>query len=452
MKIEDLYKIKSDCINCYGCFNICDLDAISMQCIDGKMYPHIDEFKCNDCGKCIDICVMKRKKAIALSDKSKKHIGIINLSVTHNYGAVIAAAVLEDVVGYIVGDDYIVETMNYAPQKNYTNPFEKLHDEIKDAWGLKLYIKGKIQKKKDTAEMQVQEKARVKKFYVFRDRFLNRGDMLRKPEQLNERVDYSAFICGSDIVWAPKKVNTYGEEGYFLNFANKGEKRIAFAPSIDCKPCRKLYRLKNDYKRNIKGLDCISVREKSNVPFIQSLTDKKVYECCDPAFLVEADYYDRMIDFADIKEDNKPYIYVYILEVNQEIVNYASKLAKEKGMKVCYYSKYHDDYGCDAVDCNTDSPAEFLYRLKNAEYVLTNSFHCLVFSLLFKKQFLSFTRSKISIKSQDLLKKFNLTDRIITDKNRISIDKHIDFDSVDKTINEMRTNALDYLKNALSDL
>lgn len=440
------------CINCYACFNVCNLGAVSIKNIDGKMYPIIDEVKCNDCGKCTDICTIKKEKALVLSDTSKKHIGIINLSVTHNYGAVIAAAVLEDIVRNIVGDDFVVETMNYAPQKNYTNPFEKLHDEIKDAWGLKLYIKGKIQKRQDSPQNKEQEKIRIKKFYAFRDRFLNRGAMLRKPEELNKRVNYSAFICGSDIVWAPKRVNSYGEEGYFLTFANNGEKRIAFAPSIDCKPCRKLYRLKNTYKENIKDIDYISVREKTNVSFIQGLTDKKVYECCDPAFLVEADYYDKMIDFADIQEDDKPYIYVYILEVNQEIVDYASKLAKEKGMKVCYYSKYHNSYGCEAVDCNTDSPAEFLYRLKNAEYVLTNSFHCLVFSLLFQKQFLSFTRSKISIKSTDLLEKFGLLDRVITDKNIISIDKPIDFDEVDKIINEMRTNALDYLKDALCDI
>lgn len=442
----------STCIHCYACFNVCKAGAITMNNVDGKVIPSIDNSKCNDCGKCVDICEIKKEKAILLSDKSKKHIGIINLSVTHNYGAVIAAAVLQEIVQNIVSKDYVVETMNYAPVKNYANPIEKLHDEIKDAWGLRLYIKGKLQKKNEPEEIKEQEKQRVKKFYVFRDKILNRGTMLRNPEDLNKGKQFSAFITGSDIVWAPKKVNTYGEEGYFLNFANKGEKRIAFAPSIDCKPCPKLYKLKKAYKRNIKGLDCISVREKTNIPFIQSLTDKKVYECCDPAFLVEASYYDKMIEHADITEDNTPYIYVYILETNQEIVDYANKLAKEKGMKVCYYSKFHNDYECESVNCNTDDPAEFLYRLKNADYVLTNSFHCLVFSLLFKKKFLSFTRSKISIKSTDLLAKFHLLDRIVTSTNKKNIDDEIDFEMVDKIIDIMRMESLNYLTDALKDI
>lgn len=80
---------------------------------------------------------------------------------------------------------------------------------------------------------------------------------------------------------------------------------------------------------------------------------------------------------------------------------------------------------------------------------MTNSFHCVVFSLLFKKQFLSFTRSKISIKSTDLLDKFNLSERIITSDNKIDIDKPIDFDKVDEVIKNMKNSSLDYLKSAL---
>lgn len=81
---------------------------------------------------------------------------------------------------------------------------------------------------------------------------------------------------------------------------------------------------------------------------------------------------------------------------------------------------------------------------------MTNSFHCVVFSLLFKKQFLSFTRSKISIKSTDLLDKFNLSERIITSDNKIDIDKPIDFDKVDEVIKNMKNISLDYLKNSLA--
>lgn len=383
----------------------------------------------------------------------KSHIGIINLQMTHNYGAVIAAAVLEDIVKFIVDDKYIVDTINFAPQKKFNNKIKKLNDDIKDTGGLKLYLGIKEKNKHKIFIDPKDEDFRKRRFYGFRDEFLNRTKtMFRDAYDINKDVNYSAFIVGSDIIWAPKRVDNFRADGYFLKFANKGEKRISYAASLDCKSGFKLASKKKYYKENLKNIDCVSVREACNVPFVQSLTDKKVYECCDPAFLVDANYYDKMIAKADIKDDGKKFLYVYILEINQEIVEYANKLATEKGLKICYFSQYHNDYNENSENCYLDGPAEFLYRLKNAEYVLTNSFHCVVFSLLFKKQFLSFFRSNISIKSSELLKKFDLTERIISPSNSINIDKPIDFDIVDKTIERIRKESMDYLTDSLIDI
>lgn len=387
------------------------------------------------------------------SDNEKLHIGIINLQMTHNYGAVIAAAVLEDIVKNIVEDKYIVDTINFAPKKEFGSKFEKLADDIKDTGGLNLYLNIKLKKKYKMGISPEDEDFRKRRFYSFRDEFLNRTKtMFRDAYDINKDVNYSAFIVGSDIIWAPKRVDNFRADGYFLKFANKGEKRIAYAASLDCKPGNKLNRKKKYYSENLKNIDCVSVREKCNISFVQKLTDKKVYECCDPAFLVEPSYYDNMISTAKVNDDGKKFLYVYILEINQNIVDYANKLAKEKGLKICYFSQYHDNYIGDSENCYIDGPAEFLYRLKNAEYVLTNSFHCVVFSLLFKKQFLSFFRSNISIKSSELLKKFNLTERIISNSNLIDIDKPIDFDSVVEEIEMMRNDSLRYLNDSLSDI
>ena len=380
----------------------------------------------------------------------KNKIGIINLQMTHNYGAVIAAAVLEDVVRHIVDEKFIVETINYAAQKNYKTKAAQRFDDIKDTGGFKSYLAKKHFNKEINTSFE-DEDFRKRRFYAFRDEYLNRKkEFVRNAYDINSSGDYAAFIVGSDIVWAPKKVDNYRADGYFLKFADKGEKKIAYAASLDCKPGFKLNRKKKYYKKNLKYLDCISVREKSSVPFIQSLTNKKVYECCDPAFLVDEEYYDKMISEAQISDKEKPFIYVYILEINQEIVDFANKLAREKGLKICYYSQYHNDFEGECENCYTDSPSEFLYRLKNAEYVLTNSFHCVVFSLLFKKQFLSFFRSSISIKSSDLLDKFNLKSRLVKDSENVDIDKPINFDMVDTIIKKMRVDSLDYLSNSLN--
>lgn len=444
-----LFENKNECSGCWACKNICPKSAIDMVSDnEGFKFPQIDIEKCIECGLCIKVCPLKTSKNSLETENSKKHIGIINLQFTTNYGAVIAAAVLEDVVENIAGSDYIVETINYNPSKKMPNVLMQHMDSAKMCGGWKLYIKSIINSKMNHSS----ESEKLKRFAVFKNTFLNLTSVFNDAYKIIGEKNYSAFITGSDIVWGPKRSDNFRADGYYLKFAKeKGIKTIAYAPSLDNKVDRKLKKLSDCYKENLKNLDCISVREKDSVPFIQALTDKKVYECCDPAFLVDSSYYDNMISIAEIDDDNDKYIYVYILEINQDIVDYANKLAKEKNLKICYFSSNHSNYIENSQNCITDGPAEFLYRLKNAEYVLTNSFHCVVFSLMFKKKFLSFTRSGVSIKSTNLLEKFGLTDRIVTAENKLNIDDEIDFEKTNAIINEMKAESIDYLKNSLAD-
>lgn len=442
-----LFNEKKECCGCAACANICPKSAITMERDnEGFEFPVIAPNRCIDCGLCQKVCPIKVSIGQKENENKKKHIGIINLQYTNNYGAVIAAVVLEDVVRNIVDDSYIVNTIDYAPKKTFSSNRERIKDEIEIAGGIRLWLDTKISKHLP----KPYNKKRVQQFNIFKDTFLKLTPRYTDASQINKNVNYSAFITGSDIVWGPKRTKNFRSDGYYLKFAAKGEKRIAFAPSLDHVVNKKLKKLANYYKENLKYLDCISVREKSNVDFIQSLTDKKVYQCYDPVFLVDADYYDDMIGIAQVEPSEQKFIYVYILEYNQEIVDYANKIAKEKNLKICYYSANHKNYAVESEDCSTDGPAEFLYRLKNAEYILTNSFHCIVFSLLFKKQFLSFIRSSVSIKSTDLLREFGLESRIAT-KNS-DIDSKIDFSLVDEKLKQIKESSLSYLKNALEDI
>lgn len=448
-----LFENKNDCCGCWACYNICPKSAISMMPDnEGFLYPVIEAKKCIGCSACLKVCPVKTAVGRAEKENQSKHIGIINLQFTQNYGAVIAAAVLQYTVESIVRDTYKVLTIQYNPFKVFDNRLAQKTDEIKNLGGLKLFL---ANRKQAVSGLISQEDAlkRKQRFDLFRAAYLNLTPLIQDASEINKNINYSAFIVGSDIVWAPKRADNFRADGYFLKFADKGEKRISYAASLDCKVGRKLKRLKSVYKNNLTYLDCISVREKSNVSFIQELTDKKVYECCDPAFLVQPEYYDDMINAADVIRDDKKFLYVYILEINPEIVDYANQLAKDKNLKICYYSQFHNEYNDDSENCITDGPSEFLYRLKNAEYVLTNSFHCVVFSLLFKKKFLSFGRSKISIKTAELLSKFELLDRLVSDADKAAdIDKPIDFEKAEGVVNSMRSTAFNYLYESLKDI
>lgn len=448
MKTYNLYSRKEDCCGCWACYSVCSQNAITMEeDNEGFKYPQINEEKCVDCKLCLKVCPVKSSSKRLRDIEEQPHIGIINLQYTQNYGAVIAAAVLEDVIRRIVKNKYIVENIKLAPYCQFKYRYEYVLDRVHSLGGWKFYFEEKFSKKISTAD----NKLRTQRFDIFRDTFINESKVYQNAQQIKDsKINYAAFVTGSDIVWAPKKVDNFRADIHFLKFRNKQQTTIAYAPSIDSVVNNKLKRNAVYYKNGLRYIDYISVREKSNVDFIQSLTDKKVYECCDPAFLVEPNYYKKMIDIAQMENDGQKYIYVYILEENQNIVDYANKLARKKNLKICYYSKFHKSYDVNSEDCTADGPAEFLYRIKNAEYVLTNSFHCIVFSLLFQKKFLSFSRNKSSIKSSDLLEKFDLSDRIV-DNNRFDIDTEIDFENVNNVIKEMRSYSMKFLTDALSD-
>lgn len=447
-----LFENKKDCCGCWGCYNVCPKSAIEMAADnEGFKFPKINDELCIECGMCQRVCPIKTAQKRVNLENSQKHIGIINLQHTQNYGAAIAASVLETIVRRIVGEEYNVVTVDYEPKMSFNSRLERLKDSIKDVGGLKLYYKVHYSNNSGITPLTKEQRMqRNNNFSIFKDRFLNLTQTYNNAYEINENINYYAFITGSDIVWAPKKSDNYRSEGYFLKFANKGEKRIAYAPSLDCKQGKKLEKLKKCYKENLKSIDYISVREEDSVDYLQKLTDKKVYECCDPALLFDASEYNEMVNSSSVNIKDEEFIYVYILEHNPEIVEYANWLAKEKGLKICYFSRYHLNYNEGAEDCYTDGPAEFLYRLKNAKYVLTNSFHCVVFSILFEKPFFSFNRSNISVKSTDLLNKLNLTDRLILDnKPTIEIDEQINFKKAKEALANIRKESFDYLTNAL---
>lgn len=446
-----IYKNKSECCGCWACYDVCPKSAISMEDDDeGFKYPVINNDICIECGLCQKVCPIKTAKERKNIENNKPHIGIINLQFIQNYGAVIAAAVLENIVRNIVDEEYVVETINYGPSLTEGSRFQMRIDSIRNVGGVHEYLRRRLVKgyKADYASEE-----RAKKFKIFRNEFLSLTSYHTNASTIIGEKNYKVFVVGSDVVWHKKRVKDYRADGYFLKFA-KNQKRISYAASIDSIVDKNLKKLSKYYKEGLSYIDCVSTREQSSVEFIQGLTDKKVYECCDPAFLYSVEQYDQMMGLADeeIRNLSEKYIYVYALDENVEPLQYAEKLAKEKNLKIYYYSESPYEFSVENEQCIDDGPAEFLCRLKNAEYVLTTSFHCVVFSLLFDKQFLSFSRSKTSNKSIDLLAKVNLNERMVSSTNEIDIDKKIDFVDVKNTITNMKNEALNYLENALLDV
>lgn len=451
-----LFDNKISCCSCWACENVCPSGAISMSEDEhGFLFPSIDNSKCVKCGMCLKTCPIKKRDREISEEAQKPHIKIINYGTANNFGAAITAVCLEHKVKSLVPDDYIVQTIDYnyyAESWNKSTVRKKQIQSRVEFFNLgleKLNLKKEAESDYDVFSHSFSS-VRRHRYNKFRNQFLN-FTVKKDNYDLDGDADNNvALICGSDVIWFPSRVKLRSSKGFYLDFGKKDVKRIAFAASLDSAVNFNLIKKWFAYKKHLKKFDAISVRESADIKFIQSMTKKEVRKIVDPVFLYEPSEFNTMMVASEEKMPDEEYIYAYILMNNDKAYEYTLKLAKEKRLKICYFADFYKDFGENSVDCYDDGPAEFLNRIKNAKYVVTTSFHCIVFSLIFKKQFLAFDRGNNSIKIPDILETFGIPERLVRDAENKNIDDPIDFEKTDKLIEKYREEAFDFLKEALN--
>lgn len=356
-------------------------------------------------------------------------IGVITFHCSYNYGSALQAFALKSLLRE---NGYKVNIINFIYKKDfeqyrlfrtklyYKNPKAFISDIL-------FYNKNKI--RKDNFELFAK-----KYFNLTKKKYYNYKDI----KELNSEFDI--FICGSDQIW--NLDCTQGvEPAYFLKFVNKDKLKIAYAPSLAHVKFAKNY--DEDLKKAINDLDYISVREESTLPLIQPLTEKKVSVVLDPTLLLDQKDYELIIDQ---NKNESEYIFVYMLEYSVELVKYCNEFSSKKGIKVIYIAnnKFSGIKGENAFGIGPD---KFLKYIKEAKYVITNSFHATVFSIIFNKKFVTFTTKRSSSRMVDLLDKLGIPECIYNEN--FNIDKDIDYDMVQKNLIDMRKTSLEYLSKAL---
>lgn len=253
---------------------------------------------------------------------------------------------------------------------------------------------------------------------------------------------YKYFIAGSDQIWNPHF--DYNTDREFLAFANI-KQRIAYAASIGINALPE--ELEKKYKDMLSKIPYISVRENSAADIIYNLCKREVPVVLDPVFLVSKDKWKTLIkkSFLNSKE-RKPYIFKYFLsKINNDTDKFIKQLAEEKGCEIVDILEYYDVYG----------PLEFLYLIKNAQFIVTDSFHCTAFSVIFQKEFVTITRNSdsntgdMSDRLKTLLSKLKIKDRYLNNKNICFSYKTIDWDKVNEILDKEREYATLYIEDAM---
>lgn len=293
------------------------------------------------------------------------------------------------------------------------------------------------------------------KYEDFREKYLIKTERFTSKED-GPFGEYNAYIVGSDVVWKPAIVNSDDAYVYFLEFAKEiNAKRISYAASIGTNDEQLLSECEGKYKKLLKDFDYISVREKQTALFLTKILGGKITTLLDPVFLMNKDEYVRQLD---LSKSNDEYIYFYMLEENVDAINFVKELAIKERLKIVYdlhdvdMSYLHKLLGKNATASISDGPREFLQNILNAKYVVTNSFHGTAFSIIFRKNFFSFSCvnqvSNVSIRMENLLETVGLIDRYDV-KNYELINADIDYEAVEKVITEGVEKARGFLSDSL---
>lgn len=267
---------------------------------------------------------------------------------------------------------------------------------------------------------------------------------------------YDAIIVGSDQVWRKGCTDECLYE-YFLEFVGLNCHKIAYAASFGIS----YWEYDEDERRRmrelVKSFDAISVREITGVELCDKYLSRKSVHVLDPTLLLSKDTYVSLCK----KRLGKKKLFAYILDESEDKKKIVADCSKVLGLDICLYKERKKIKNLFLLkDLNLThymfpSVREWLTRFVEADFVVTDSFHGIVFSIILNKQFIAIANNDRGLaRVESLLGKFSLCDRMVKCYSDYSgrIWKTIDFISVNENLQSEREKSFDFLKNALKCL
>ncbi|WP_169891051.1 polysaccharide pyruvyl transferase family protein [Litchfieldia alkalitelluris] len=347
-------------------------------------------------------------------------VGTITFHWATNYGAVLQAFALQQ---YIISLGYQTEIINYIPFK------------VK-ATGILANIKN----------IRINELIKEKRINKFRKNnlALSTKTFYSNKELVEKCTDYNVLICGSDQVWnewfllhSENDVN----KSYYLNFAKDKDVRISYATSFGTNELKS--EVSEIIAPELKKFKNIGVRENTGKDIVGKL-GLQATRVVDPTLLVDKSIYENLL----INKKNKKTVqlFSYILHENQNLAHQIKDYL------------YNDKLNGFRDNLYNNEPIElidWLYKIKNAKFVVTNSFHGVVFSIIFHKPFIivPVEGSKMNDRILTLLDALDLMNRKIDiyDEGLISnlYNEKIYWDMVDEKLKTLQETSREFLDNAL---
>ena len=360
----------------------------------------------------------------------------INCNFT-NYGSALQSWALSQMIDRIGAEfGLLSKLIDYCPcvleDSDCLNPVKKMWDTDNEA----------------RRQIEMMMPAIRENYQKFEDFYTNRFRRTARKyfdDDFNDVVkdeDICGFVCGSDTIFCINEFKGF-VEGYYANFECMRGKSVSYAASFgDPTFTNHDYVTLNQRLRNFKAL---GIRENNMLPYVKAHVNVRAERTIDPTLLAEPSLYDCLIAKPQL---NEKYVLLYSRRYNKKMEQYAENLAKNKGLKLVEISIRATNAEKGHIMRYDAGVEEFLSLVNNAEYVVTNSFHGVIFAVQLRTPFYCFSREQGDTKIAEVLDLFGLSNRIMVEGTEYVPDV-VDYDAVHVRLAEARKPSMEYLKYAL---
>lgn len=327
-------------------------------------------------------------------------VGIITFHNSYNCGSMLESYAIQQSL-LEKGNDVEIINFSSAGQRELYDVFSK-NKSLKDMIKNFLIIPAK---KRISVNNEKYEEFKRKNFLLSED--------FNEMGQLSDSK-YDVVVAGSDQIWNIT-IADY-DDAYFLPWV-KSAKKVAYAPSFGSKNIMKYSKDVRKYEEFLNSFDALSIREKNGKKWIKDICGKDVNVLIDPTLLLDSSKYDLIID--DSFKPQGKYIFFYCPSFNRKICRFVKKISDKYNLPVItwstksYFYKFVKTFGFKLVPYET--PSLYLSLIKNAELVITTSYHGTIFSTIYRKKF-------ITVKNGEM---YGDDDRVMTLLNQIGMENRL---------------------------
>lgn len=357
-------------------------------------------------------------------------IGLISFHCQYNYGSALQAWAMQTTLEHL-GYECII--LNFYYKKDMKT------------YGIRWYSKRLSVIAFDLLTAPAMWK-RKQAFHAFQDTFFCQTERTRDWKKLAHLgYDCEVLICGSDQIWN-YSITEGLHPAYFLDFARSDQQKIAYAPSINQTPIAT--QMKTQLIEKLESFSAISVREQDAAQQLSLWMKRPITAVLDPTLLLQASDYDLILEKCSVVFPEH-YIFIYCLHLNHLpfLRQYAEAYAASHNVKIVYCNKFDLNASPYAMNIFRYGPETFVSAIKKADYVIADSFHAAAFSIIFQKDFATYSPDSCPSRMNTLFSSLGIGNRFITDIHQAL--PEIPYDIVCENLRCLQESSLDYLKNAL---